>query len=223
MRDLESEMDMDQERSLPEELEVLKTSKTRLTYFRGETLFKQGAFAPYVIYLVEGLVKISLETGQAKMVNIKVAGRGDFLALSAIFGENRYSATAVALKDTLTCMIDKESLAALLRQQPALALQINSQSFHDESRLLTLVRSLSYNQMRGKLAGALIYLSHERFLKEGIFELLTRQDIAQFAGISHESAVKFLKEFDQEGIISVDGRNILIRDPEKLHDLSQHA
>ena len=216
-------MNQGEQRLIPEELDVLKTSKTRLTYFKGETIFKQGAFAPYVIYIVEGLARITLETGAGKQMNIRLAGKGDFMALSAIFGENRYQTTAIALKDTLTCMIDKESLGELLKVNPDLSIRINTQTFDDETRLLALVKSLSYNQMRGKLAGALLYLAQEKFIQEDIFELLTRQDISQFAGISLESTVKFLKEFSQEGLIVLDGRQISIADREGMLNLTLHA
>lgn len=208
---------------LPEEFDLLKESKTRLTYFRGETIYKQGAFAPYVIYIVDGLARISLQTGPGKQINLRLAGKGDFIALSAIFGENRYVASAIALKDTLTCMIDKESLITLFKDYPDLALKLNVQSYQDEFRLLSVIRSLSYNQMRGKLAGALLYLSEDRFLTEDVFEYLTRQDLADFAGVSQESTVRYLKEFDSEGIIQLDGKNIHIRSREKLSDLSLHG
>ena len=57
--------------------------------------------------------------------------------------------------------------------------------------------------MRGKLASTLLYLSQEEFLKENIFKYLTRQEIADFASISTESAIKFLKEFEKEKIIKL--------------------
>ena len=45
----------------PEALNELAGQKTRLTYLKGETLFKQGAFAPFVLYVVKGLVKITFK------------------------------------------------------------------------------------------------------------------------------------------------------------------
>ena len=98
------------EQGLPEGFDLQKESKTKLTYFKGETIFKQDAFAPYIIYVIEGLVKITLHTGPGKQINLRIAKKGDFLALSSIFGESRYLTSALALTDTQTCMIDKESL-----------------------------------------------------------------------------------------------------------------
>ncbi len=211
------------ENRLPQEFKILEESKTKLTYYKGETIFKQDAFAPYVIYIIEGLVKISLHTGPGKQINLRLAGKGDFLALSAIFGENKYLTSAIAIKDTITCMIDKDSLGRLLQDNPEHALQLSIQNHEQESRLISLVRSLSYNQMRGKLAAALLYLSAGKFLKEDVFAYLTRQDLADFAGISLESTVKFLKEFEREGIVSLEGKLVTILDNEKLVSLSLHS
>ena len=73
--------------------------------------------------------------------------------------------------------------------------------------------------MRGKLASALLYLTSEEFKDENIFQYLTRQDIADFASITVESAVKFLKEFEKEGLISQNGKQILIKNGETLKEL----
>ena len=78
----------------PGDLKILEQNKTRITYLKGENIFKQGAFAPYVIYVVSGLVKVYLQTGYEKQINISIARNGDFLAFSSIFGENIHTYVA---------------------------------------------------------------------------------------------------------------------------------
>ncbi len=75
--------------------------------------------------------------------------------------------------------------------------------------------------MRGKLASSLLYLSSEGFLREEIFSYLSRQDIAEFASISVESVIKFLKEFEKEGILKLSGKEISIVDPQRLSGISK--
>lgn len=205
----------------PDALEHLAQNKTRISYLKGETLFKQGAFAPYVLFVVKGLIKVYLQTGYDKQVNINLAKTGDFLAFSSIFGENIHTYSAQALKDSEICMIEKESLKDILLQNPQFALEITSKNYRNERHLLEIIKNLSYKQMRGKLASSLIYLSQEDFLREAVFEFLTRQELADFASISTESAIKFLKEFEKEGILRLDGKNIEITDQKKLEILSK--
>lgn len=204
-----------------EDFVFLSENRTQLTYLRDENIFKQGAFAPYVLFIQTGLVKVYLQTGGKKKLNLWIARRGDFLAFSSIFGENVYHYSAVTLKDSELLMIEKESLKKLLNTNPEFALRITSKNYGTERHLLEIVTNLSYKQMRGKLASTLLYLSSEVFLKEQVFDLLTRQDIADFASISVESVIKFLKEFEKEEIIALNGKNIKILDPDKLSAISK--
>jgi len=201
----------------------LEDYKTRVEYLKGENIFKQGAFAPYVIYVVRGLVKVYLQTRFDKQINIAIAKPGDFLAFSSIFGENVHTYSTQALTSAEICMIEKESLKQILLDHPEFALQVTSKNYRKEKHLLEIIKNISYKQMRGKLASALLYLSHEDFLNEDIFNYLTRQDLADFASISTESAIKFLKEFEKEGMIKLSGKNIEITNARKLTDISKNG
>jgi len=206
-----------------ENLNNLNAYKTRVQYLEGETIFKQGAFAPYVMYVVEGLVKVYLQTGVDKNMSISVASEGEFLAFSSVFGEPVHTYSAQAISNTQICMIEKESLKKILLDNPEFALKITSQNYQNERHLFEVIKNISYKQMRGKLASALLYLSQEEFLKKNIFEFLTRQDIADFASISAESAIKFLKEFEKEKIITLNGKNIIVDDPAQLLNISKNG
>ena len=207
----------------PEELKLIKDKKTQLTYLRGENLFKQGAFAPNVLYIIEGLVKIYLQTGYEKQINISLAKSGDFLAFSSVFGENVYNYSAIALKDSKICMIDKESLKQLLKGNPDFAIRVTARSLKNERHIYEIIKNISYKQMRGKLASALLYLSDEDLAHENIFRFLTRQDIADFAAIAPESTIKFLKEFEKDGIITLNGKDIVISDRSRLEEISRRG
>ena len=223
----ESDQYEDEERATPgpdlQGINLPQENKTRVSYLKGENIFKQGAFAPYVIYIVEGLVKVYLQTGYEKQIIISLAKAGDFLAFSSIFGENIHIYSAQALKDSVICMYEKESLKEILLRNPEYALEITSRNIRNERRLYEVIKNVSYKQMRGKLASSLLYLSREEFLKEKVFEYLTRHEIADFASISTESAIKFLKEFEREGIIQLDKKDISILDREKLQDISRNG
>ena len=199
----------------------ISKNQTQLTYLRDENIFKQGAFAPHVLFIQSGLVKTYLQTGGRKKLNLWIARSGDFLAFSTIFEENIYAYSALALKDSEILMIEKDSLKQLLTTNHAFSLRITSKNYGTEKHLLDIVTNLSYKQMRGKLASSLLYLSSEVFLREQIFSFLTRQDIADFASISVESVIKFLKEFEKEGIIKLNGREVSIVDLHKLADISR--
>ncbi|WP_096433518.1 Crp/Fnr family transcriptional regulator [Labilibaculum antarcticum] len=202
------------------DLEIINEKKKQVTFFKDETVFKQGAFAPHVLFVNQGLVRVYIQTNKNKQINIRLAKKGDLIAFSSIFGKDTYLYSAIALKDSEICMIDKEALKELLWRNPDFAMQIYSKNCHNENRYIDIIRNISYKQMRGKLASALLYLSSEKFTDENVYECLARQNIADFASISVESAVKFIKEFEKEGIISLDGKKILIQDKKSLDEIN---
>lgn len=203
------------------ELVFINQHKTQITYLKGETIFKQGAFAPHVLYVNHGLAKVYLQTGTRKQISIRLARQGDFLAFTSVFGENVYTYSALALKDTDICMIEKEALQKLLLQNPRFAMAITSKNCKAESRYLEIIGNLSYKQMRGKLASTLLYLTHDDFQSDEIFQHMTRQEIADFASITLESAIRFLKEFEKEGLVELRGKDVLVTDHKRLDQIAR--
>ena len=65
-----------------------------------------------------------------------------------------------------------------------------------------------YKQMNGRLADTLLYIDSLKTEKAEIFQLLSRKDLADFAGISTESAVKLLKTFEKDGLIELHEKDI---------------
>jgi len=207
----------------PDELDFLDDKKIQLSYMKGENLFKQGAFSPYVMHVVEGIILIYLQTGYDKQINIRLAKTGDFLAFASVFGENIYTYSAIALKNSRICMIDKAALNRLLLKNPDFAMRITSRNYKNEAHLLEIIKNISFKQMRGKLATTLLYLSGDDFSHEDIFQYLTRQDIADFASISTESAIKFLKEFEKEEILKLKGKDIRIVNKDILGEIAKRG
>ena len=205
----------------PEELTLISSGKTELTYFAGEVLFKQGAFSTHVLLVMDGLVKVYLQTGRDKQLNLQLAKSGDFLAFASVFGETVHTTSAMALTDAQVCMIDKESMRTLLMNNAEFAMRITSRNFRDERQLLAIIGNITYKQMRGKLASALLYLSSDDFSGQEVFPHLSRQDIANFASIATESTIKFLKEFERDGVIALDGKDIKILNRSELEKIER--
>jgi CRP/FNR family transcriptional regulator len=98
-------------------------------------------------------------------------------------------------------------------------MQIVSKNSANANRYLDIIKNVSYKQMRGKLASTILYLTSEKFKENDVFQYLSRQDIANFASITVESTVKFLKEFEKDGLISLNGKELIIKNEQGLKDL----
>lgn len=203
------------------ELEQLNRGKTELTYLAGENLFKQGAFSTHLLLITRGLVKVYLQTGREKQLNLQLAQTGDFLGFASLFGEMLHATSAVALTDTEVCMIDKEQMRTILLNNAHFAMRITSRNYRNERQLLTIIANMTYKQMRGKLASTLLYLSGENFSDQNLFQYLSRQDLANFASVATESAIKLLKEFERDGIIALEGKGITILNKTELEKIER--
>ena len=77
-----------------------------------------------------------------------------------------------------------------------------------------------YKQMNGRLAETLLYIDGIRAIRPEIFQLLSRKDLADFAGISTESTVKLLKIFEKDGLIELHEKDVKIINYDALDEIS---
>lgn len=208
---------------IPKELEFINQNKTQVHYRQGETICKEGAFASYILYIADGLAKVYLEGARSNNINLRIARTKDFIGLSALFDEKIYNYSAIALRESSICLIEKESFTQLLNANGPFASEMIRWFCKQESQLFRKVNYLCNKQMHGRLASALLYLCQEELLCNDLFTLLTRKDIAEFSCISTESAVRILSELNNEGIIELDGKKIQILKPDKLKSISRNG
>jgi CRP-like cAMP-binding protein len=206
-----------------EEVEFVRGSKTQVLFRKGENLTKQGAFASYVLFIINGLVKQYVEGDTTRNFNLSIMKSGDFVGLSAVFTKNIFNYSAVALHDTLVYLVDKDTIASLVQNNGQFAYAIIKRYCEQDSGLYDIIRNMMYKQMNGRLADALLYLGSDNFAGEELFTALSRKDIADFAGISTESAVKLLKIFEREGLIELDEKNIRVTNTEALSEISKRG
>ena len=124
-------------------MDQLTRNNTRISYLKGVAIFKQGAFAPYMLFVVSSLVQAYLQTGYNKQGNIRLVQAGDFLEYSSFFGENIHTDSAQALKKPEICMEEKESLKKVLLENPLFALEITTKNYRTERHLLENISKTS--------------------------------------------------------------------------------
>jgi CRP-like cAMP-binding protein len=75
--------------------------------------------------------------------------------------------------------------------------------------------------MNGRIADTLLYIDSLKIENPDIFQLLSRKDIADFAGISTESTVKLLKSFEKDGLIELHEKDIVLVNHNELLEISK--
>ncbi len=75
--------------------------------------------------------------------------------------------------------------------------------------------------MTGRIANTIIYLSEKIYNSRNFYTTLSRQDMADLSSVSKESLIRVLKDFKENGIISVSGNHIEITSPKTLYNISR--
>jgi CRP-like cAMP-binding protein len=206
---------------LPEEAELVRASKTQVLFRKDDNLTKQGAFASYVLFIIDGYAKQYLEGDGIKNYNLRIIKPGEFVGLSAVFSENIFNYSSVALTDCQVFLVEKEAIGKVAKQNGMFGFNIIKRYCEQNTNLLNTVRNLMYKQMNGRIADTLLYIDSLKNEKTEIFQLLSRKDLADFAGISTESTVKLLKNFEKDGLIELNEKDIKIIKHDALAEISR--
>ena len=205
----------------PEEVELVRASKTQVLFRKGDHLTKQGAFASYALFVINGLAKQYVEGESSRNFNLRIIKPGEFVGLSAVFTKNTFNYSSVALTDCQVYLVEKEAIVKVVQQNGSFGFNLIKRYCEQNGNLLDTLRHVLYRQMNGRIADTLLYINELKTLFPGIFQLLSRRDIADFAGISTESCVKLLKNFEKDGLIRLDERDILVLNPTGLTEISK--
>lgn len=204
-----------------EEIALIRAGKTQILFHRGENLTKQGVFASSVLFIISGYARLFIEGNNGRNLNLAVLVPGDFAGISSIFGQNKFPFSITALCDTQALLIESSILEKILRQNSSFAYHISIRNHSFDNLMRETLYSLAFLQMNGRVASVLLNL--DGLVKEGhdVFPLLSRKDIAEFAGLSTESTVKILKSFEKDGLIQLREKSLTILKPENLKEISR--
>jgi len=206
---------------IPEEVALVRGSKTQVLFRKGDNLTKQGAFASYVLFIISGLAKQYIEGDNSRNYNLRIIKPGEFVGLSAVFTKSTFNYSSVALTDCQVFLVEKDAIAKVIKQNGLFGFTMITRYFEQNANLFDTLRTVIYKQMNGRIAETLLYVDGFKNENPHIFQLLSRKDIADFAGISTESAVKLLKSFEKDGLIELNEKDIQVVNHNGLLEISK--
>ena len=174
--------------------------------------------APHWLYIIsEGRVKVLKHSSSGKEFIIAFFGPGEMFGEVAVFENRPYPASAQAVEETRVVAIGREDFIAFLRERPEVALRIiyvlGGRLRDAQSRL----RDFAGERVEQRVASVL----HMLYGKLGPSLPFTRQEIADMAGTTTETAIRVMSGFKDRGIIrSARGETIIV-DVTKLRLLAE--
>ncbi len=209
------------EKLTPEQKEFLDANSVKIKYRKGEIIAKQGGFVSHVIYLEKGLAKVFLENGSNSLV-LRITPERNFLGLSSVSEEHLYFPySAMTYVDSEIRQIEVKAFRTLMEQNFEFSKEIIDILSSNSLQIYGRFFCFTYKQAFGRLADILLCLA-DRIFKASEFDLpLSRKELAELSGMSSETVIRMLKEFNDEGLIRMDGKSIEVIDYERIKQISE--
>ena len=209
------------EKLTPEQKDFLDANSVRIKYRKGEIICKQGGFVSHVMYMETGLAKVFLENGTNSLV-LRITTDRNFLGLSSVSEEHPYFPySAMAYIDSEIRQIEVKAFRSLMKQNFEFSKEIIDILSSNSLQIYGRFFCFTYKQAFGRLADILLCLA-DRIYMSAVFELpLSRKELAELSGMSPETVIRMLKEFNDEGLIRMDGKSIEILDYDRIKKISE--
>ncbi|QBY55780.1 fumarate/nitrate reduction transcriptional regulator Fnr [Cupriavidus oxalaticus] len=181
------------------------------TIRQGERLFRAGDPFRSLYAVRAGSFKtmVTPERGKEQISGFYMAG--DAIGMDGIC-EETHTSDAIALEDSVVCVIPYHLLEALCREIKPLQRQLHrmlSAEIVREASQMMLLGNMSAEQ---RVANFLLSISarhRERGYSATSFVLrMTREDIGSYLGVTLETVSRTLSKFQQEGLLAVRGKSV---------------
>jgi len=197
-----------------DDLENLKYEKSASFYKTGQIVYQEDSRAMGVYCLNSGKIKLYKADNEGREQIVRFVTSGELFGYSSITGSRYHLVTAEAVEDSMVCFINANLFSELTTRYPEILktlLNVLGTMLNDaEDRMISLARK----PVRERLAETLLNLCRqfhpEGCMNENVLNL-PREDLANSVGSATETIIRLLSEFREEGLISIDGRKIILR------------
>jgi CRP/FNR family transcriptional regulator len=198
----------------------------RKLYDAGELLFAEGEPCLGFYIVLSGRIRIYKTSASGREQVLAIEGPGSSVAELPVFDGGRYPATVAALEPSEMVFISRRDFQAFCLEHPQVALKVLTVVGSRLRRLVGIIEELSFTTVRHRLISHLLRLAEDIGIKSahGIEVTLpgSHQDLANQIGTVRELVSRNLSRLQAEGLLEVDARRIVIKDPKALETL-QHS
>lgn len=201
------------------DLEELDSLKGCYHFKKGETIFREGTYPHGLHCINSGKVKVTQAGADGKEHIVHLSKDGDLMGYRAVFGEDLYACSAVALEDSIICFVPTQVFIGMVTKNPKLVFKV-MHLFSSELKIAERnITDIAQKSVKERLAQGLLLLKESFGFENDNATLniaMTREDIANIVGTPRETVTRLLFELGREGVISLTGRKIKILDQLKL-------
>lgn len=199
--------------------------KRSLVYEPHQTVFYEGHVCLGLYLLCMGKVKLTRSSARGQRQIVRIVGSGELIEKHAFRNGALHEVTCETMETSQICLIEKEPYLAVVRRNPDLALRLIQLLSSELGMHMDQLDQFTFKTARQRLAGLLLELG-DRFGKKtdhGVLVGITlkREEVAEMAGVTVETAIRLLSAFRDEDLVSIDGRSITLLNPDRLTQIAR--
>lgn len=176
---------------------------------KGEIIIRQDTICNHMHILLQGNLEVNIidvSGNNVKVENI-IAPRA-FATPHLFDGNNIFPATFTAIEDGLLLRASKESVFKLISSEPELLKNFLRLTGNCNACTVSRLRILSYKSIRSRF----IYYILEKKQSESLSVMQHNQtQLAEYLGVTRPALANELKKMADEGLISINGKEVEIR------------
>lgn len=197
------------------ELRLIAARAISRRYRASEAIFSEGEPCSGLYVVEKGHVRVFKSSPDGREQVLAIEGPASSVAELPVFDGGSYPASASAVDEAELLFISKEDFQALCLENPKVALKVLRVVSRRLRGLVSMIEQLSFMTVRHRLAALLLRMAKTgKQTKEGIaFELsASNQELAAQIGTVRELVSRNLSQLQDEGLLHLHGRTILIPD-----------
>jgi CRP/FNR family transcriptional regulator len=206
-----------------DQLEIFSKVSFEKKFTDKENIFLQNDSSTHLYNITEGNVKIYqlLDDGRIQIIGFLYPG--DFFGT---YKNNKYNYSAEAIGNLRVCVFDQRVLDKYMDQNPILAKELLNQTSYELTLAQDRMTVMGRLNAIEKIAIFFINISNQRkrigWQSNPISLSMTRQDIADYLGLTIETVSREISKLKTSNIIKIiSSKQLFIKDIEKLKQISK--
>lgn len=180
------------------------------------TLIHAGEKAETLYFIVKGSVAVLIKDEEGKEMILSYLNQGDFIGELGLFEESENPTRSAWVRAKTACEVAEISykkFRQLIQVNPEILLRLSGQMARRLQTTSQKVGNLAFLDVTGRIAQTLLNLARQPDAMthpDGMQIRITRQEIGRIVGCSREMAGRVLKNLEEQGLISVSGKTIVV-------------
>lgn len=205
----------------PSLLETLALGTRTVRASRGEIIVQRGDRPAGMYLILEGQVKLTLNSSAGAEKIMRIAERGDSFCEEGVFGDRPQALAAQAICPTVVLFLHRRPFRAAMAAEPSL---LDSLIGKLSERVVELVEGIEQCMQRSSTQRVAHYLVQHADSSEGDVEIklpCNKQMIASQLNLTPETFSRVLNRLTREGFILTRGRrSITLKDVRSLQSIA---